>query len=268
MNTHNFKKNVVWFCGLIIVGALLLTAVVNDTYGLGPCGAGGSVCDRAEYDSCTGTIRCFRCGICDCFACDTYRAECYQVETTDCKECTWAGEGCNSHCTGLKVCGGRPGETCCGDSGSGGCCKPRGCDSFNNREHCVPDGYCAPCLWKAGSYAVLTSSICNRIDDPCDEPTPDGCSSPFGNNPTGCSSISFLEPCNQHDRCYQTCEQSKGECDAQFGDAINAACAGSNPLCWAACEAWRVAYWAAVVTLGESAYEGDQIKACACCDCE
>jgi hypothetical protein len=150
-------------------------------------------------------------------------------------------------------------------------CKPKGCDSWD-REHCMV-GECWPCLRKAGSYTALMA--CDRVDDPSTEPSTNGCG-PGGDDgipddPANCSYpdfSSFKAPCDHHDFCYQTCNTPKSTCDSAFGDEMDVTCQGNSPLCYISCEAWRVIYWTAVAIVGENAYETDQLKACACCDCE
>jgi hypothetical protein len=104
-------------------------------------------------------------------------------------------------------------------------------------------------------------------------PQPNGCSSPLPNadNPAGyvCGEASsFLNACNAHDTCYQTCNSNKTECDGSFDWNLWNVC---NPLsgeCRAACDYWKTIYVGAVVNWGQPSWEGDQVNACACCGCQ
>jgi len=141
----------------------------------------------------------------------------------------------NNQCV---VCGGDPSKSCCDgktcynpsekqccNRGDGSTCKCSCCNSWNC-EYCKTGGGCGSCLRKATTYAELQA--CNKVPDPSWTPVPNGCSSPFGNNPTGCTNTSFLNACNNHDICYQTCGGTGGwgkyNCDTSFGAEMYSVC--------------------------------------------
>jgi hypothetical protein len=85
---------------------------------------------------------------------------------------------------------------------------------------------------------------------------PNGCTSPFGNEPSGAS---FLGACNEHDRCYYQHSDPLGKsgCDLRFLWNMNASCtraANGNAGLAAYCYAWAAAYYAAVGLLGDVFY--------------
>jgi hypothetical protein len=69
-----------------------------------------------------------------------------------------------------------------------------------------------------------------------------GCSSPFGDSPSG---VSFTYACNHHDGCYWGHWSNKWTCDWWFYNDMRAAC-GWNA--W--CQAWAYAYYRSVDTFG------------------
>jgi hypothetical protein len=159
------------------------------------------------------------------------------------------------------------GETCC----NGDCCEQSCCNSFDC-EYCDGES-CQPCLRKVGTYAEL--QMCSYVvDDPDTEPSPNGCSNPVSSNPDNpagyvCGEASsFLNACNAHDTCYQTCGSNKiEECDAVFDWNLWTVC---NPLsgeCRDACLDKKSLYVGFVLTMGEAWWREGQVGACACCDC-
>lgn len=103
-------------------------------------------------------------------------------------------------------------------------------------------------------------------------PTPNGCSTPTGNDPAALFSdycvgagSSFLAPCNSHDICYQTCGAVKSMCDSLFLDNMVAVCLGVNLLCLPRCMLWAGTYYTAVASVGGSSFTADQCAACTCC---
>jgi len=119
------------------------------------------------------------------------------------------------------------------------------------------------------------------VDDPSWTPQPNGCSVPWHincifhicatdkNNPAGCENTSFLDSCNEHDECYQTCDiDNKDTCDGEFYSNLAGVCldvpAGE---CHDDCIDWASWYVWAVEEHGDDAWQDDQVAACACCDC-
>ncbi len=190
---------------------------------------------------------------------------CYDPAVKKC--CNYEnGKTCNIDevcCDGGLSCYDPFSNICCG-YGDGTTCNLPCCDSWDC-QYCFGYGYgCATCLRKV-NYTQL--QWCNKVPDPDWTPEPNGCSSPTGDNPTMCPTTSFKSACDAHDICYQTCGSDKAACDSSFDIAMNNACAGSNPICWTACQGWRTTYRVAVELVGQGAYETDQELACACCDC-
>ena len=109
-------------------------------------------------------------------------------------------------------------------------------------------------------------------------PTPNGCGAKDGisvpdGGPFG--GWTFEPACNDHDRCYGTCGQSKTFCDQEFLRAMLASCRQSwrstgrlryTPpvyLAYRACIAQAHIYYKAVSWLGKDAYDKAQKAACA-----
>ena len=106
-------------------------------------------------------------------------------------------------------------------------------------------------------------------------PLTNGCSSPFGDAPSGCS---FLSSCNTHDRCYADCNSTKGKCDQKFYQDMIAACVnccqhlspsktrGLPPRqrCLSACSNWADRYFRAVKLFGLGPYNNAQKDNCYC----
>lgn len=223
-----------------------------------------------------------------------YNECCNDVCCGEDQECC-GGECCDpDDCCGDDCCGGN--ETCCGDeccnnySGlccegtngteccewtidevccDGECCNGSCCDSLDC-EHCV-SGDCKPCLEKASDYEELTGCSGTIVPDPDWTPQPNGCSSPLGDNPAyyACGEASsFLDACNDHDTCYQTCNSSRVlGCDANFSSALGAVCEPLSGDCKDTCNFWADNYAGAVINWGQGAWESGQVNACACCDC-
>jgi hypothetical protein len=129
-------------------------------------------------------------------------------------------------------------------------------------ECCNADGTCS--LGDPIADCQALEACANRKSNPIYDNTSNGCSSPFGDNPTGCADTSFLPACDQHDYCYGTCNFSKDSCDSAFEFAMVQICAASS--CPAACMDWAAYYAYAVRALGDDAYCAAQAQACLCCD--
>jgi len=115
------------------------------------------------------------------------------------------------------------------------------------------------------------------VDDPATEPQPNGCSSPFGNNPAFdyCGEASsFLNDCNAHDTCYQTCyggdwpSGDKYQCDLIFSSNLSQVCEPLSGDCKTQCQWWADIYAGAVDLIGGNAWKNDQVQACAYCACQ
>ena len=80
---------------------------------------------------------------------------------------------------------------------------------------------------------------------------------------------SFLEACDAHDTCYQTCGSDRiGSCDASFSWNLWVVCNPLSGQCRVDCLWWRDQYVGAVLLLGEVPWKNNQVNACACCNCE
>ena len=236
------------------------------------CGAGVTCCDGGGdcctnvccNDVCCGAGKICCNGTC-CDSEDCCGDECCKASETCCN-----GECCNNYsgicCDDTKCCDWTIGEVCC----DGKCCEPECCDSWDC-EHCV-GGSCEPCLEKPSDYEELTECSGTIVFDPDWTPNPNGCSSPFGDNPAGglCGETSsFLNACNAHDTCYQTCGSSRiSECDAQFSSDLAAVCEPFSGDCEYLCDYWAENYAGAVILWGEAAWEDGQVNSCACCNCD
>ncbi len=197
----------------------------------------------------------------------------------DCKSCI--GGSC-------VMCNGDPDMSCCDGECfnfythmccGGNICRQPCCDDWDCK-HCV-EGTCLPCLSKPSDYEELMECSGTIVDDPDTEPETNGCSVPYFicylfqincNNPAEeeCGEASsFLEACDAHDTCYQTCGSDRiGSCDASFSSNLWLVCNPLSGQCRVDCLWWRDKYVGAVLLFGEGAWEDDQVNACACCDCE
>ena len=130
---------------------------------------------------------------------------------------------------------------------------------------------------------TLTSSngdVCTP-NEPCDDSfTCPGGATPQAdpNNPAttnGCGpssfplagpSFSFLECCNQHDICYETCGSSKIACDNDFYTCMFCSCGAEYDDFFSqlACEELACSYFQAVDEFGCSAFGAAQEQACIC----
>lgn len=105
----------------------------------------------------------------------------------------------------------------------------------------------------------------------------DGCSPFFTpDDPTKllfnslCQHTSFTGVCNDHDECYQTCDSSRSTCDVGLCGGMNGVCndlTGPNRvLCRIPCLGFSATYCDVVKAWGNSAWEGDQVQFCVCCE--
>lgn len=119
------------------------------------------------------------------------------------------------------------------------------------------------------------------VDDPDTEPETNGCSVPYFicylfqincNNPAEeeCGEASsFLEACDAHDTCYQTCGSDRVEsCDASFSWNLWVVCNPLSGQCREDCLWWRDKYVGAVLLAGLVPWKNNQVNAGACCNCE
>ncbi len=108
----------------------------------------------------------------------------------------------------------------------------------------------------------------------------DGCTA-VNNNPAGapdtefstflCRSTGLDVNCNAgcdfHDRCYQTCNNSKAGCDSSFLSILLATCDASEASLPVRlnCRAYAHEYHLGVAQFGQAAYDHDQEQVCKCC---
>ena len=109
-------------------------------------------------------------------------------------------------------------------------------------------------------------------------PEPNGCNSAYGDCPNvkGSAGANFKPACDVHDRCYDTCNITKADCDRQFRRQLRAACflalafpAGRCPPNSASfslrrCLAWAQSYFLGVVVGGQLNYNRAQEASCIC----
>jgi|GEM_PF-4094857 len=83
--------------------------------------------------------------------------------------------------------------------------------------------------------------------------------------------VTFTEDCNNHDRCYSSCDSNKPDCDINLGTDMGKQCWDSREnlslLGLAVCNTMAGAYAVGLLTLPESssAYFDAQQKHCQCC---
>ncbi len=153
---------------------------------------------------------------------------------------------------------------------------------------------------QAASYAALTDpSQCpspqENPNGPLKPNSSDGCSSPLGNNPTdptglfapdaafgsvdsnNCTADAtncVINPphplaCEYHDFCYRTCNDQKSSCDSNFLANMTQICLDLPTvefvLVGQSCLNYAAIYYSAVALAGGSAFQGDQVLACKCC---
>ncbi len=109
----------------------------------------------------------------------------------------------------------------------------------------------------------------------------DGCSRPegapewvdaFRNNPAGGEDTLFSNdartgPCDEHDRCYQTCNptlSARAACDLKMFEDMAAVCARAKPARQAICMSFALAYYTGLVKFGLEAFIERQAQVCAC----
>lgn len=118
---------------------------------------------------------------------------------------------------------------------------------------------------------------CPRRRQRADFPDPfphqyDGCTSPFGDNPTGGANTSFANPertgpCDLHDACYQTCNSNRDACDLAFYLGMLGVCnsGSANDNEFFICERHAAQYYVAVSLFGGSFWKRRQKDFCQCC---
>lgn len=110
--------------------------------------------------------------------------------------------------------------------------------------------------------------------------TPDGCSIPrfmvnrMGGGTKNCvfGSANFLDICNAHDKCYDTCFKKKAECDDEFLESLLQQCIYANNATGPQCEGFDIVKCYAVANVmvnfvkkhGNNSYEDGQNRACEC----
>jgi hypothetical protein len=84
--------------------------------------------------------------------------------------------------------------------------------------------------------------------------------------------VSFLPACNTHDCCYDKCNQNKAACDTNFLSDLSAICTGAfagtgtiQNIKRGGCLSQARAYYNAVSSYGQSAYDDAQKLSCDCC---
>lgn len=94
--------------------------------------------------------------------------------------------------------------------------------------------------------------------------------------PQGYNGASFVEPCNAHDICYETCNADKAACDVAIVEGMSASCRREYPYptgnsedeSWGSrgtCLKRAEFYGSLVKNYGRAAYDAAQKIACECC---
>ena len=114
----------------------------------------------------------------------------------------------------------------------------------------------------------------NRVPNPNWTFQFDGCSN-VPDNPAGGSDTQFSNPartgpCDNHDRCYQTCDPSSGArlaCDQQMRTEMRAVCDNSSEgfIIRALCRGFANDYYNGLRLFGGGAFEDRQRQVCNCC---
>ncbi|NXU87395.1 PG12A phospholipase, partial [Xiphorhynchus elegans] len=96
---------------------------------------------------------------------------------------------------------------------------------------------------------------------------PNGCGSPLFGFDIGIPSMTKC--CNQHDRCYDTCNNKKNDCDEQFQSCLSKICRDVQKTLGIsesvqACESTVQLLFDAVIHLGCKPYLDSQRAACMC----
>ena len=137
-------------------------------------------------------------------------------------------------------------------------------------------------------YPVKDLNNCpNKRPHPGYKPTVNGCGAAGVINlplwaliPDSIGSVNMKPACDDHDRCYGTCNSDKQKCDSALGDSIYAACVATYPTPIATngisinpfdsffqgiCNALGNTYEQAVSEHGQGAFNDAQKEACECC---
>jgi hypothetical protein len=122
----------------------------------------------------------------------------------------------------------------------------------------------------------VAAALCpNRVPVPGYRPTVNGCGpSGFGwTIPDSWGRANFTPACNQHDRCYGTCNSNRRVCDNQMRRQMKRECNrvysnkdGQENFWRLKCLRRANLYYNVVNRRGQSAYEDAQNEACFCCD--
>jgi hypothetical protein len=115
----------------------------------------------------------------------------------------------------------------------------------------------------------VSAAVCPvRIPNPDQIPSSNGCGTTSFPVSGIAGGVDLTPACNNHDLCYNTCNQTKNDCDQTFLSEMRVLCAATNPTGTNRddCNGVADVYYRAVVSLGGSAYEGAQAAACICCN--
>ncbi|KFO25833.1 Group XIIA secretory phospholipase A2, partial [Fukomys damarensis] len=98
---------------------------------------------------------------------------------------------------------------------------------------------------------------------------PNGCGSPLFGVQLNVGIPSLTKCCNQHDRCYETCGQSKNDCDEEFHYCLSKICRDVQKTLGLAqnvqaCQSVVELLFDSVIHLGCKPYLDSQRAACRC----
>lgn len=116
---------------------------------------------------------------------------------------------------------------------------------------------------------IASAAICpNRVPNPDHVPSSNGCGTASFPVSGQIGKVDVTPACNNHDRCYDTCNKAKDDCDTAFKNELQAICAAGNPNGSKAltdCVQTADVYYRAVAAFGDQPYEAAQNSACICC---
>ena len=186
--------------------------------------------------------------------------------------CLCETEACACTCPGDKECG----DDCCGETeicvhdrlGNPKClpeCKTEkgrsNSPAYNPETQCCTQ-YGVQQKYPMGNLEACRPTMVKRQDY---QPTPNGCGPADKPLRSTFGKASFLEACNDHDKCYDVCGSDAVKCNEIFCKAVHKACAKAYPGGDPVCKQAASDYCDGVRLLGSSYWEDAQKKACQCC---
>jgi Group XII secretory phospholipase A2 precursor (PLA2G12) len=141
-----------------------------------------------------------------------------------------------------------------------------------------PETECCTSIGVQPKNRITNLAACpGRVPHPGHIPDFDGCGSSktspilYPVTPNSWGLADFEPCCNNHDICYDTCNNVKSDCDGTFIGCLSDACLVYLPLVeiapelFASCVAVADVYYLAVAFRGNTAFDASQEGACDCC---